>query len=92
MPPGCNRASRPDVFSAMLAPVWGCASSVQQAAGGVRAAEFDALRRHEMLSSAEQSLAAAAAVVHEDPDAALDDILAARALIAAILTVSQVAD
>jgi len=45
-----------------------------------------------MLSSAEQSLAAAAAVVHEDPDAALDDILAARALIAAILTVSQVAD
>lgn len=73
----------------MLMPVWGSVSSPDAAARSPRdeAHEFQSLRRREMLAAAERSLAAAADVVHADAEAALDDILAARALIAAVLTV-----
>jgi hypothetical protein len=74
----------------MLDHVVGSVSPVQPPADA--AVEIDSVRRRKMLASAEESLAAAAAAVHADPDAALDDILAARALIAAVLTVWCSAD
>lgn len=73
----------------MLEHVWGSAGSTDAGtrSGGRRTGEFQSVRRREMLAAAEQSLSAAAETVHHDAEAALDDILVARALIAAVLTV-----
>jgi hypothetical protein len=84
---GCNRVSRAALIFAIMNGVWGFPSSVERGTRPAHQPGFRALRRWEMLSAAERSLEAAAAAVHHDPEAALDDILAARALIAAVLTV-----
>ena len=51
-----------------------------------------ALDMRGLLLQAQQSLQAAADVVHADPDAALDDILAARLLVGTMLLNLEPAD